>query len=166
MLYIGGHQKNAATGTITVAVRAESEEYRKENAMTNQTNNPNKATGQHVININPNDDATPLPPLNFSQIGKLCPIIPQVPAISEAIILRGVLMPRKDTIGSLGKTCKAINAANPALKASRMIVRSANHLFPVRNTLVPPILPEPIFLISPYPAKKHNTKPKGIEPRK
>ena len=34
----------------------------------------------------PKAEATPLPPLNLSQIGKLCPKIAQVPAIRAAIV--------------------------------------------------------------------------------
>ena len=41
---------------------------------------------------------------------------------------------------------------------------NAKNLFPVRKTLVAPILPEPIFLISPRPNNFVNIRAKGNEP--
>ena len=43
---------------------------------------------------------------------------------------------------------------------------NANNLFPVRKTLVAPILPEPIFLISPKPNSFVSINAKGNDPIK
>ena len=58
-------------GTANAAVMADKDEYLKVNAITNQTPNADKATKGWVAKIKPNAEATPLPPLNLSQIGKL-----------------------------------------------------------------------------------------------
>ena len=50
------------------------------------------------------------------------------------------------------------------LKKSKIKVRKASNLFPVLSTFVAPILPDPIFLISPYPKTWVIITPKGIEP--
>ena len=45
-------------------------------------------------------------------------------------------------------------------------VDAANNFFPVLKTLVAPILPEPISLISFFKKILVNKKPKGIDPNK
>ncbi len=74
------------------AVMAAKDEYLNLNAIINQTNKLNNATIGDVHNIKPNAEATPLPPLNFNQIGKLCPTIAIKPAIKDAVIFAGVIM--------------------------------------------------------------------------
>ena len=64
------------------------------NAVISQVNRANKATMGEVASIKPNVEATPLPPLNFNQMGKLCPSTPHVPAIKDAVILICVAMPQ------------------------------------------------------------------------
>ena len=52
------------------------------------------------------------------------------------------------------------------LSISRIKVAAAKDFFPVLNTFVVPILPEPIFLIS-FPRKNFVIiSPKGIDPNK
>ena len=51
-------------------------------------------------------------------------------------------------------------------KASRVRVTKAKNLFPVLRTLVVPIFPDPIFLISIFEKNFVNIKPKGIDPQK
>lgn len=153
--FVFGARKTDATGTIKAAVRAASEEYLNVKAIINQTAKTTTATGQQVTIKNPKLDATPLPPLNLSHIGKLCPRTPHAPAIKEALTL---------TASELLTSIPAIVAAIPALKTSQRTVISANVLFPVRKTFVAPIFPEPIFLISPYPVTLVKISPKGIEP--
>ena len=157
--------KNETTGIETAAVKADKEEYLKVNAINSQVPRAIKAIGQLVISSKPNADDTPFPPLNFNQTGNMCPITPKEPAIKPPTILVFVAKPY------INKSCSGINlvaiyAAIPALKASNKTVNKASHLFPVLKTLVAPMLPEPIFLMSPYPAKRVKTKPKGIEPKK
>ena len=55
-------------------------------ATTNQVAKASKAICGAVAIKKPNVEATPLPPLNFNQIGKLWPKTPQVPASKEATI--------------------------------------------------------------------------------
>src|ERR1043166_1345782 len=61
-----------------------------------------------------------------------------------------------------GKTCPR-NAPSAAATTS---VAAAAHFFPVRSTLVAPILPEPILRTSPAPASQEKIRPKGIEPNR
>ena len=52
------------------------------------------------------------------------------------------------------------------LSKSRSKVVNAKNLFPVLRTLVVPIFPDPIFLISIFEKNFVNIKPKGIDPQK
>ena len=49
---------------------------------------------------------------------------------------------------------------------SRIRVESAKYLFPVLRTLVAPIFPDPMLLISLLPKALVKIKPKGIDPQK
>ena len=78
----------------------------------------------------------PFPPLNLSQIGKMCPIIENIP----------------QSIAKFKSYKQIINkVGNSDLQKSKNKTANANFLFPVRKTFFVPIFPDPIFLISPYP---------------
>ena len=55
-----------------------------------------------------------------------------------------------------------MKGASP-FKISKHKTAIARYLFPVRRTFVAPTLPEPIFLISPWPNNLVNIKAKGID---
>ena len=57
------------------------------------------------------------------------------------------------------------NGSNP-FKISKHNTAKARYLFPVRRTLVAPIFPEPIFLISPKPNNFGSINAKGMAPMK
>ena len=76
----------------------------------------------------PRKVATPLPPLKPSQTGNRCP--------RKA--------PRPARIAVFGPQSQAISTAAVPLSASPRSVAAARPLWPVRSTLVAPILPEPI----------------------
>ena len=90
--------------------------------------------------------ATPLPPLKRSQTGKLWPITAANPATRPA------------SQGARARTATA------PLPPSSTTVAAARALLPVRSTLVAPMLPEPSRRISPSPAVRVSTRPKGMEP--
>ena len=56
--------------------------------------------------------------------------------------------------------------ARAPLEKSKSSVKKAANLFPVRKTLVAPILPDPIFRKSPSPSNFAIRIPNGIEPRR
>ena len=116
-----------------------------------------------ITRMKPKVEATPLPPLNFSQTGKLWPMMAAVPAYKAATRLVEVKMPAKN-MSSAGTKRSASQAAKPALEASSRTVSRARSLRPVRSTLVAPMLPEPILRMSPRPASLVTTRPKGTEP--
>lgn len=94
--------------------------------------------------------AAPFPPLNCSQIGKTWPII-QLEHIYKYIWLAW-------------KNFNPMYATKVPFKASDSSVMRASFLLPVLNTLVVPILCEPIFLIS-IPARFLVYKyPNGMDP--
>jgi hypothetical protein len=49
-------------------------------------------------------------------------------------------------------------------RQSRTSVAAASGLLPVRRTLVAPMLPEPMSRMSPLPARRVSSRPKGMEP--
>ena len=56
-----------------------------------------------------------------------------------------------------------MNGRKP-LKISKQRTKNAKNLFPVLKTFVAPILPEPMFLISPNPDNFVNISAKGKDP--
>ena len=109
-------------------------------------------TGQEIASSTPTVVATPLPPLNFSHTGKLCPMTAQNPAASMAL-------------GS-GMTNQVMPTAIAPLPESSSKVKNAASLLPVRSTLVAPMLPEPIWRRSPNPNSLAMTMPNGTAPNK
>ena len=92
--------------------------------------------------------ATPFPPLNFNHTGNKCP---------------KKTNNEEKRINS-GKYCLVIIMTTYPFKTSRVRVIAAKYLFPVLKTLVAPIFPDPIFLISPWPNILVINKPKGTDP--
>ena len=103
-----------------------------------------------LARIAPNAVATPLPPLNFSQIGKTWPKTVKNPAISAK---------------SLPYSLATKTVAAPFPQSSKSVA-TAIPLRPVRKTLVAPMFPEPIFLISIFKKNLDKMNPNGIEPNK
>ena len=96
-------------------------------------------------------EATPFPPLNFIQTGKICPIIESAPIIIPF---------------SIPKKIYAKNVGKKVLKKSRNKVNAANFLPNNLLTLVAPIFPDPNLLMS-FFFKNLNIKyPNGIDPIK
>ena len=65
-----------------------------------------------------------------------------------------------------GKYCLVIITAIYPFNISRIRVERAKYLFPVLRTLVAPMFPEPIFLISWLLKILVKIKPKGIDPQR
>ena len=108
-----------------------------------------KPTGQESTKITPKVVATPLPPLNLSQIGNMCPRTTANAAIAE----------------QSGPYSEPAKVAIKPLPRSSPKVAAAKPLFPARSTLVAPILPDPTVLGSVFPANFDRSNPKGMEPR-
>ena len=94
--------------------------------------------------------ATPFPPLNLNQIGKICP--------KKAI--------KAESCKCSGRNCCVMITGIYPFKISNIRVIAAKYLFPVLRTFVAPILPEPIFLISLSLKNLVKINPEGIEPLK
>ena len=112
-----------------------------------QKNNPSFKDKAKII---PRYVAIPFPPLNFIQIGNMWP--------------RKAIRPDKKI--KFGKKYFVIKIGTIPLEMSKNKVRAAINLFPVLNTLVAPILFEPIFLTSLPKNNLVKIKPKGIEPNR
>ena len=97
----------------------------------------------------PNPVATPLPPLNFSQTGNMWPTTAATPQTS---------MPKSPS------TKPPSNTAATPFTASSSNVAAASPRRPVRNTLVAPMLPEPILRMSPAPIARVISSPNGMLP--
>jgi len=104
-----------------------------------------------AANKSPNIGATPFPPLNFNHIGNICPIIIQKPEKAA------IGAPNKYFIMSTGTKLFIVSKKN---------VSRPNFLPLIRQTLVDPILPDPIFLGSLSPKILLISTPNGIEPHK
>src|SRR5579883_289973 len=93
--------------------------------------------------------ATPLPPLKPSHGGNMWPSTAPAAAAAAGI------GPHSELKTSTGMR---------PFSASSTSVAAASVLLPVRSTLVAPILPEPTWRMSPRPAARVSSSPKGIEP--
>tara|TARA_Y100001936_G_C15847497_1_gene545398 strand:+ start:387 stop:737 length:351 start_codon:yes stop_codon:yes gene_type:complete len=107
-----------------------------------------------IANNTPINVATPFPPLNFNQIGNICPKIINKPNME---------IKRKSFDWKIYG--KKNNGKKPLEMSNNKTIR-AKTLFPVLKTFVAPILPDPIFLISPNPNNLVKIKAKGIDPIK
>ena len=141
------------------AASAPNEDFFVANATNIQIKIDNIKHGQErKINI-PADVATPFPPLNFRKGLYIWPKTKarQVKAYCNDIISWFSL----SIINILFKY-----RGRKPFERSINKVKAAKDLFPVLNTLVAPIFPEPIFRMSPYPAIMETNNPKGIDPIK
>ena len=97
---------------------------------------------QLIVRRTPSDVATPLPPLNLKNTGKVCPITTRIPAIWQSIawIFESafIIFPIK----------KAINIATTPFKTSQSNVRAAAFLPATLKTFVDPAFPLPLVLTS------------------
>ncbi len=66
--------------------------------------------------------------------------------------------------GVRARNALPVSTAAVPFSASSSSVSAARPLLPVRNTLVAPILPEPIWRRSPRPASLVRIRPNGMEP--
>ena len=126
-------------------------EYLKYFTMINQTIQKIKDRGHEIIDNKPKKEATPLPPLNFSQIGNMCPITEKKPLIDAA---------SAPNITKIKKLIKKV------FRKSNNRVINPSFLPKSLLTFVAPILPEPYFLISSLFLNLKIKKPNGIDPTK
>ena len=94
--------------------------------------------------------ATPFPPLNLSHTGKTWP----------------KNIDNVDTNINSGELNLIIIKGTMAFNTSKVKVEYPINLLPVLKTLVAPILPDPIFLISFFKKNFVNKNPNGIDPHK
>ena len=128
----------------------DNEEYLNIRETTNQEKINKKLNWSDKANNIPRYVATPFPPFNPSQIGKRCPKNAN----------------RDDKWINSGKFWETIITGKYPFAISKKRVAKAKNLLPVLRTLVAPIFPDPIFLISTLLKIFVNISPKGIEPLK
>ena len=106
------------------------------------------ATRGKRYKLNPRKQATPFPPLNLSHTGNKCPKITiEATKYSDEKFIEDAML---SAIGSgENPIFFAIKMTITTFPLSANRVSAAMNLFPVRNTFVVPILPEPILRISP-----------------
>ncbi len=100
--------------------------------------------------MRPKNVATPLPPLNFNQIGYMWPKRAKIATY----------------MNNSEENCNDIHTGAKPLRVSKKRVNRAVNLFPVLSTLVVPMFPEPISLISILETYFENKYPKGTDPIK
>ncbi len=100
--------------------------------------------------MRPKNVATPLPPLNFNQIGYMWPKRAKIATY----------------MNNSEENCNDIHTGTKPLRVSKKRVNRAVNLFPVLRTLVVPMFPEPISLISILETNFENKYPKGTDPIK
>src|SRR6267154_5709757 len=127
------------------------ETYRqKYSTSRNKSMEPRSAGGQSTRNA-PAAVATPLPPRNFSQIGKQWPSS----ADSAASIIQVALPPVMRAASQTGAAPLAISNSS---------VSSAGNGPATRATFVAPMLPLPDLRTSPPPNNRVNSTPNGMDP--
>ena len=140
------HNQN---GPVNAALSDATEENRVRNARQSHVAHAAAPANKDNPSNAPRKVATPLPPLNPSQIGNRCPMKAETPATCAA---------------SLPKYRDAINTGARPLHESNISVAAAADLFPVLSTFVVPMLPEPVCLMSPSPRTLVITNPNAIDP--
>ena len=148
-----GAQKKYISSGIAAAAEIEPSETYRQNATTrtNRITEPRNASGHRTRNI-PAAVATPLPPLNLSQMGKQWP----ARAASAAIIIQ------------VAESCESRAARSTAAEpfaTSRISVRIPASGPTTRATFVAPMLPLPPLRTSVPPNNFARISPKGIAPR-
>ena len=96
---------------------------------------------------------TPLPPLNFSQMGQLWPATAAMPHARSSQLGAPETSSGKQNAGTKPLTASRTNAATPQLLPTH------------RNTFVAPMLPEPTFCRS-MPFRRAMSNPLGIDPNR
>ncbi len=144
-------KKKDATAIIAVALSEAREEYLKIRKTIIQESK--KIKKMLILNDTkiPRAVATPLPPLNFSHTGNICP---KTAKIADNCTYNPLL---------LKIFCAKYTTKNP-LRESSNKASAASPFFPVLKTFVAPIFPEPISLRS-IPFIFVIIKLKGIEPK-
>ena len=138
------------TNTVKVEKIDDKEEYLNIKVTITQVKINKILKGIDKANKTPRYVATPFPPLNLNQIGKMWP----KKTIKAAIcICSGIIL-------------LASNTGRKPLRQSKIKVNNAKYLLPVLSTFVAPIFPEPIFLTSLFIKFLVKIKPNGIEPLK
>ena len=128
----------------------DNDEYLNINETINQVKINSKLNLKDKANKIPKYVATPLPPLNLSQIGKMWPRKHNKEEICEYS----------------GKNLSVNMTGIKPFNMSKIRVKRAKNFLPVLKTFVAPILPEPIFLTSSPENILVNKSPNGIEPLK
>ena len=140
--------KKLTTKTVSDENIADKDEYLNIKETINHVKINKKLNWIDKAAIIPKYVATPLPPLNFNQIGNIWPR----KANNEEIIIKSE------------KYSWVIITGKYPFATSNNRVNNARNLFPVLSTLVAPIFPEPILLTS-WPLNIFvKIKPKGIDP--
>lgn len=140
-----------------LADKAPRDEVLNTKAKNSHINRVNRAHGQLKNNKIPAAVAIPFPPLNNKKGLNIWPNMDNKLKLKKRVINNS----------SLSIDLKSISAKYSIMKLldiSNINVNTAINLFPVLKTFVAPILPDPIFLISPYPEIFTIIRPKGIEP--
>ena len=139
-----------------LADKAPRDEVLNTKAKSSHINRVNRAHGQLKNNKIPAAVAIPFPPLNNKKGLNIWPNIDNKLKLKKRVINNS----------SFRVCLKVISAKYSIIKLldiSKINVNAAINLFPVLKTFVAPMLPDPIFLISPYPEIFTIIKPKGMD---
>lgn len=124
----------------------------------------NKAPPSHGDNasVTPKAVAIPLPPLKASHIGYMWANTDMAPKSMG----NETLMPQTEHSGAENPKRKGRHTESAPLPASKSSVKMPSVFVLVRNTLVAPILPEPVDRISISEKQRVRISPKGIDPKR
>lgn len=148
ILTLSGSKIAMMTGIKIKVMMAPKEEYLKMYTTIDHRKIEQAATAGEYTRITPKAVATPFPPLNLRDIGKIWPRITATPD-------RAIQGPSRRFFAKM-----MVNV--PFNKSPRSVMRAGT--FPiVLNTFVAPIFPLPLFWIS-IPLYLEIRTPKGIEP--
>ena len=140
-----------------LADKAPREEVLNNKAKSSHINRVNRAHGQLKNNKTPAAVAIPFPPLNNKKGLNIWPNIDNKLKLKKRVVNSSSLRVCLKNISEKYSMIKLLDI-------SKINVNAAMNLLPVLKTFVAPMLPEPIFLISPYPEIFTIIKPKGIVP--
>ena len=144
-------------GAIKLADRAPREEVLYFKATINQTNSITEAPIQFIKKSMPAEVAIPFPPFSNKKGLNIWPSKDSIEISTYKIINNSFSNISIKLILTKYRKAKLLDISNNR-------VNNANNLLPVLKTLVAPIFPEPIFLISPYPEIFVTINPNGMEP--
>jgi len=140
-----------------LADKAPREEVLNNKAKSSHINRVNRAHGQLKNNKTPAAVAIPFPPFNNKKGLNIWPNIDNKLKLKKRVVNSSSLRVCLKNISEKYSMIKLLDI-------SKINVNAAMNLLPVLKTFVAPMLPEPIFLISPYPEIFTIIKPKGIDP--